>query len=170
MKLFVTGGAGFIGSCFVRTALTEGWAKQIVNFDKLTYAGNLENVAPVAEHPGYRFVHADICDAEAVEKAVRDDSAGRHCAFRRGISRRPQHSFTRAGDSDQLQRNVYAAWKRRGVSTSRASCMSRPMKCTAVSRRRMKPTRTIHCEPAVRTRRRRRVPICWRFPTTRPTK
>jgi dTDP-glucose 4,6-dehydratase len=74
MKLLVTGGAGFIGSCFVRMALTQGWAKQVVNFDKLSYAGNLENVAPVAEHAGYRFVHADICDTEAVEKALRDEA------------------------------------------------------------------------------------------------
>ena len=69
MKLLVTGGAGFIGSCFIRTALVEGWAEEVVNFDKLTYAGNLENLAAVADHPGYRFVHADICDGEAVEKA-----------------------------------------------------------------------------------------------------
>ena len=74
MKLLVTGAAGFIGSCFVRTALAEGWAKQVVNFDKLTYAGNLENVAPIAEHAGYRFIHADICDAEAVEKALREET------------------------------------------------------------------------------------------------
>jgi dTDP-glucose 4,6-dehydratase len=74
MKLLVTGGAGFIGSCFVRTALNEGWAQRVVNFDKLTYAGNLENVAPVANHPGYRFVEADICDADAVEKTVSEES------------------------------------------------------------------------------------------------
>jgi dTDP-glucose 4,6-dehydratase len=74
MKLFVTGGAGFIGSCFVRTALAEGWAKQVVNFDKLTYAGNLENVAPIAGHAGYRFIQADICDAQAVEKALREEA------------------------------------------------------------------------------------------------
>lgn len=73
MKLLVTGGAGFIGSCFVRLALKEGWARQVVNFDKLTYAGNLENVAPVAGHPGYRFVQADICDAAAVEKAFQGE-------------------------------------------------------------------------------------------------
>jgi len=69
MKLLVTGGAGFIGSCFIRTALAERWAQAIVNFDKLTYAGNLENLAAVAEHPGYRFIQADICDGDAVEKA-----------------------------------------------------------------------------------------------------
>jgi dTDP-glucose 4,6-dehydratase len=72
MKLFVTGGAGFIGSCFVRMALGQGWAKQVVNFDKLTYAGNLENVGAVGDHPGYRFVLGDICDADDVEKALRD--------------------------------------------------------------------------------------------------
>jgi dTDP-glucose 4,6-dehydratase len=74
MKWLVTGGAGFIGSCFVRTALKEGWAKQIVNFDKLTYAGNLENVAPVADHAGYRFVQADICDAAAVEQTLKEEA------------------------------------------------------------------------------------------------
>jgi dTDP-glucose 4,6-dehydratase len=74
MKLLVTGGAGFIGSCFVRTALAEGWARKIINFDKLTYAGNLENVASVAGHPGYRFIQADICDSEAVEKALREEA------------------------------------------------------------------------------------------------
>ena len=68
MKLLVTGGAGFIGSCFVRTALREKWAEQIVNLDKLTYAGNLDNLEPVADHPGYRFVQADICDAAKVDE------------------------------------------------------------------------------------------------------
>jgi dTDP-glucose 4,6-dehydratase len=58
----------------VRTALAEGWAKQVVNFDKLTYAGNLENVAPIAGHAGYRFIQADICDAQAVEKALREEA------------------------------------------------------------------------------------------------
>lgn len=67
MKLLVTGGAGFIGSCFVRMALLERWAEQVVNLDKLTYAGNLENLEAVISHPGYSFVQADICDSEAVE-------------------------------------------------------------------------------------------------------
>ncbi|HEX3684720.1 MAG TPA: dTDP-glucose 4,6-dehydratase [Bryobacteraceae bacterium] len=67
MKLLVTGGAGFIGSAFIRMALRHGWAEHIVNLDKLTYAGNLENLQAVSEHPGYRFVQADICDEEAVD-------------------------------------------------------------------------------------------------------
>lgn len=67
MKWIVTGGAGFIGSCFVRLALSERWVEQVVNLDKLTYAGNLENLAPVSGNPGYTFVQADICDSQAVE-------------------------------------------------------------------------------------------------------
>jgi dTDP-glucose 4,6-dehydratase len=68
VKLLVTGGCGFIGSAFVHLALERG--ADVVNLDKLTYAGNPANVADVAGHPGYRFVHADIADAEAVADAV----------------------------------------------------------------------------------------------------
>ncbi|WP_246496289.1 dTDP-glucose 4,6-dehydratase [Miltoncostaea marina] len=73
MKLLVTGGCGFIGSAFVRLALARGAA--VVNLDKLTYAGNPENVADVADHPGYTFVHADIADADAVADAIRGADA-----------------------------------------------------------------------------------------------
>lgn len=72
MKLLVTGGAGFIGSAFVRLSLTEDASVRIINLDKLTYAGNLENLEPVADNPRYRFVHGDICDAALVD-AVLDD-------------------------------------------------------------------------------------------------
>jgi dTDP-glucose 4,6-dehydratase len=65
MKILVTGGAGFIGSCFVRLALQNS-AIQIVNVDALTYAGNLENLTPVADNPGYRFVKLDLCDLEGL--------------------------------------------------------------------------------------------------------
>jgi dTDP-glucose 4,6-dehydratase len=68
MRLLVTGGCGFIGSAFVRLALAEG--AEVVNLDKLTYAGNPANVAEVADDEGYRFVHADIADAAAVAEAV----------------------------------------------------------------------------------------------------
>ena len=63
----MTGGAGFIGSAFVRMAVGSA---QVVNLDKLTYAGNLENLLPVADNPGYRFVHGDICDAKLVNDLV----------------------------------------------------------------------------------------------------
>ncbi len=74
MKIVVTGGAGFIGSSFVRMALREGWAEKVINLDLLTYAGNLENVEPVASHPGYKFVQADICDEEAIENLFASES------------------------------------------------------------------------------------------------
>jgi dTDP-glucose 4,6-dehydratase len=74
MKLLVTGGAGFIGSSFVRMALTEGWAEKVINVDKLTYAGNLDNLRPIAGHPGYRFLQLDICDAPAIEELFQSES------------------------------------------------------------------------------------------------
>ncbi len=70
MKFFVTGGAGFIGSAFVRMLLGSRQASLVVNFDKLTYAGNLENLAPVADDKRYRFVHGDICDAALVNRTI----------------------------------------------------------------------------------------------------
>ncbi len=70
MRTFlVTGGAGFIGSAFVRLAVSSGWAR-VVNLDKLTYAGNLENLLPVSTDANYRFVHGDICDAALVNELV----------------------------------------------------------------------------------------------------
>ena len=68
MKILITGGCGFIGSTFVRLALAAGM--QVVNLDKLTYAGNPANVAEVADSPAYRFVHADIGDGPAVATAL----------------------------------------------------------------------------------------------------
>ncbi|MFN8120984.1 MAG: dTDP-glucose 4,6-dehydratase [Thermoleophilia bacterium] len=68
MRILLTGGCGFIGSAFVRLALSRG--HEVVNVDKLTYAGNPANVAEVAHEEGYRFVHADIGDAAAMAEAL----------------------------------------------------------------------------------------------------
>ena len=73
MKLLVTGGAGFIGSAFIRLALARADAPSIVNLDKLTYAGNLENLAAIAHHAGYRFVHGDICEAALVNRLIAEE-------------------------------------------------------------------------------------------------
>ncbi len=71
MKLLVTGGAGFIGSHFIRQILRKYPTYSVVNLDKLTYAGNLENLRDVEANPRYRFVHGDIRDAAAVRDAGR---------------------------------------------------------------------------------------------------
>ncbi|HEY2930103.1 MAG TPA: dTDP-glucose 4,6-dehydratase [Acidobacteriota bacterium] len=68
MKLLVTGGAGFIGSNLVRHVL-EKTDHSVINLDALTYAGNLENLAGLEENPRYHFIHGDVCDPAALEKA-----------------------------------------------------------------------------------------------------
>ena len=72
MKILVTGGAGFIGSAFVRMSIGESdW--RVVNLDKLTYVGNLENLAAIDGNERYRFVEGDICDDRAVESLLTDE-------------------------------------------------------------------------------------------------
>ncbi|HEV2296986.1 MAG TPA: dTDP-glucose 4,6-dehydratase [Candidatus Acidoferrales bacterium] len=72
MKLLVTGGAGFIGSNFIRLFFAEHPDAEIFNFDKLTYAGNLANLADIESQTNYRFVRGDICDAAAVDEIFAD--------------------------------------------------------------------------------------------------
>lgn len=67
MVILVTGGAGFIGSALVRQLVREGVAK-VVNVDKLTYAGNLDSLASVEDHPSYHFEQVDVCDAPALRR------------------------------------------------------------------------------------------------------
>lgn len=67
----VTGGAGFIGSCFVRETLKQ-YHGEIVVLDALTYAGNLENLAEVEAEPGFRFVHGNICDGPLLARLFHD--------------------------------------------------------------------------------------------------
>jgi dTDP-glucose 4,6-dehydratase len=69
-KLLITGGAGFIGSNFVRMVLSEYPDCFTVNLDKLTYAGNLENLDEFLEHKNHKFIKGDICDGALVEKII----------------------------------------------------------------------------------------------------
>ena len=75
MRLLVTGGAGFIGSNFVRFMLRRYDDLEIVNLDKLTYAGNLENLRDIQDDARYTFVKGDICDATVVRAALRGADA-----------------------------------------------------------------------------------------------
>ncbi len=70
-NLMVTGGAGFIGSNFVRYMLDRYPDYCILVYDKLTYAGNLDNLLDVDDDPRYAFVQGDICDADAVAEALK---------------------------------------------------------------------------------------------------
>jgi dTDP-glucose 4,6-dehydratase len=87
MKILVTGGAGFIGSHFIHYVLSRRQGHQILNFDKLTYAGNLANLQDVAGNPDYSFQRGDICDAVAVEAAMLSCEAVVHFAAESHVDR-----------------------------------------------------------------------------------
>lgn len=91
MKILVTGGAGFIGSQFVRALLLgqlpSGEGAQVTVLDNLTYSGNEENLAPVAGHPGYTFVHGDIRDYGTVDDVMRGQDAVVHFAAESHVDR-----------------------------------------------------------------------------------
>jgi len=91
MRILVTGGAGFIGSEFARLnlrgELSYSDGIEITVLDKLTYSGNLANLAPVADFPGYRFVQGDICDAAFVDDVVADHDAIVHFAAETHVDR-----------------------------------------------------------------------------------
>ena len=70
MKIFLTGGCGFIGSAAVRYLIEN--EHEVLNIDKLTYAGDLRTVAEVADHSGYQFLNADITDKQAMNDAMHD--------------------------------------------------------------------------------------------------
>ena len=87
MKILVTGGAGFIGSNFIRYVLKTRKDCAVVNYDKLTYAGNLANLEEVADRPNYTFIKGDICDGTAVETAMRGCHAVVHFAAESHVDR-----------------------------------------------------------------------------------
>ena len=100
MKILVTGGAGFIGSNFVRHVLTAHPDDAVVNFDKLTYAGNLENLRDVEKDPRYRFVHGDIGVRAQVLEAMEGVDAVVHFAAETHVDR------SNAGAAEFLSTNV----------------------------------------------------------------
>src|SRR6185436_5017815 len=73
MKILITGGAGFIGSHVVRLFVTKYPQYNIVNLDKLTYAGNLENLKDIEDRSNYKFVKGDICDASFIQNLFAEE-------------------------------------------------------------------------------------------------
>ena len=104
MRVLVTGGAGFIGSNFVRQLINGAYqalsGAEVIVLDELTYAGNEANLAPVADDPRLRFVKADICDAEAVDDAMRGVDVVVHFAAESHVDR------SIAGAADFVLTNV----------------------------------------------------------------
>lgn len=87
MKLLVTGGAGFIGSNFILYWMKNHPEDSIVNFDKLTYAGNLENLKDVEDNSHYSFVHGDICEPQQVDSAMQGVDVVVHFAAESHVDR-----------------------------------------------------------------------------------
>ena len=87
MKLLITGGAGFIGSNFILYWSKSHPQDQIVNFDKLTYAGNLENLKDIEQNSNYKFVHGDITNASEVNSVMEDADIVVHFAAESHVDR-----------------------------------------------------------------------------------
>ncbi len=101
MRVLVTGGAGFIGSNFVRHLLEDESGFEVVVLDKLTYAGNLKNLDGLEKRKDYRFVRGDITDREAVEPLVKNVDAVVHMAAETHVDR------SIMGPADFIRTNVF---------------------------------------------------------------
>ena len=69
-QILVTGGMGFIGSCFIRRTIEKFPKCNVINYDSLTYAGNLLNLTDISDNPNYTFVKGDICDRSSVSDLI----------------------------------------------------------------------------------------------------
>lgn len=94
MKLLVTGGAGFIGSNFIRHVLSKYPDYKIINLDKLTYCGNLDNLKDIENNPNYSFVKGDICNKELVDKLMSQVDTVVHFAAETHVDRSITNAVT----------------------------------------------------------------------------
>ena len=105
MKILVTGGAGFIGSALIRY-LISGTDNEVINLDKLTYAGNLDSLLPVVDSSRYQFEQADICDRESLDRifATHQPDAVIHLAAESHVDRSID------GPGDFIQTNLVGTY------------------------------------------------------------
>ncbi len=106
MRLLITGGAGFIGSNFIHYLFNKYPDYRIINYDKLTYAGNLENLTAASSNPHYQFVKGDICDAKILEEAIQNHQINVIVNF--AAETHVDRSITFAGDF--IQTDVYGTY------------------------------------------------------------
>ena len=118
MKLLVTGGAGFIGSNFVLYWLAHHSEDVVVNFDALTYAGNLENLKSVEKNPQYSFVKGDITNPQDVEKAMQGVNIVVHFAAESHVDRSIMDPSTFVRTNVLGTQVLLEAAKKVGVKTS----------------------------------------------------
>ena len=142
MKLLVTGGAGFHRFGVRATMCCRSWPDaHIVTLDKLTYAGNLENLRRGRRRPAPPVRSRGHLRRDRGRVDARDESHRRDRPLRGGVARRPQHPFSRSVHRDQHPRHGHAARRGADGQDRPRFCSSRPTKCTATSTRRSKPTR-----------------------------
>lgn len=104
MKILVTGGAGFIGSHFLRFILKEEPKYSIINLDKLTYCGDLSRLRDIENHSRYSFVEGDICDAELMNRLLKDCDAVIHFAAETHVDRSLLHA------KDFIDTNIFGTY------------------------------------------------------------
>jgi dTDP-glucose 4,6-dehydratase len=160
-QVLVTGGAGFIGSNFVRYALDAHPDWHVTNLDKLTYAGRIETIADLMDHPRHRFVRGDIADATVAGPLVEQSHLIVHFAAETHVDR----SIQAAGaflTTDVIGTFVLLEAARRATHLKRFVQISTDEVYGSVPR----PTRS---SPATRTRRARRARTAWHTAISPPT-
>ena len=165
MKLLVTGGAGFIGSNFVHQTLARHPEWKLMVLDKLTYAGNLQNLEPALQQGRCEFVQMDICDRGVLEQ-VRGCDAVIHFAAESHVDRSIEDAAAFVRTNVDGTHNLMQACRE---AACRASCTSAPTKFTAAWATKGCSPKNRRCSPTVLMPRPRRLPTCWCWPTFTPT-